>query len=66
MRFIVLAINIIKALLFLGNLWKEKDKEKSLKKAKIGKKIVDAFKQTDKKQRASHLNVAVGHINRVR
>ncbi len=56
---------LLKVFLFFIGLWKEKDEEKSKKKAEIGTEIVNAFKETDKKTRASRLNTAVGHINRV-
>ena len=51
--------------LFFLNLWKEKDKEKAEAKKKIATKVVDAFKQTDKKTRASRLNSAVHDINQL-
>ena len=54
--------SIIKVILFFLNLWSEKDKKKAEEKAEIGKEIVDAFKETDPKVRASRLNVAVGKL----
>jgi hypothetical protein len=54
-----------KVILFFGNLWKEKDKEKAEAKKKVGVQIVDAFKQTDKKKRASRLNRALDDVNRL-
>lgn len=56
---------IFKSCFFFLNLWKEKDKEKSAKKAEVGKKIVNAFQQTDKSKRASRLNAAVADINKL-
>ena len=56
----------LKALMFLGSLWREKDRKKSAAKAEIGKEIIDAFKETNRDKRASRLNTAVGHINRMR
>jgi len=53
-----------KIVLFLLNLYIEKDKEKSDKKEDIGKQIVEAFKETDKKERASKINAVIGRINR--
>ena len=55
--------NLIKALLFFGNIWKEKDDKKSEEKAKIGRDIIDAFRETDKKKRASLLNRAIDDTN---
>lgn len=54
---------LFQVVFFFLNLWKEKDKEKSAKKAEIGVKIVNAFRQTDKTKRASRLNAAVNDIN---
>ena len=56
---------VIKVILFLLNLWSEKDKEKAKKKAEIAKEMVSAFEETDKKIRASRLNSVIGRINRV-
>lgn len=56
---------IIKVIFFFLNLWKEKDKEKSAKKAEVGKKIVNAFQQTNKDKRASRLNAAVADIDKL-
>lgn len=53
-----------KVVLFFLDLWKEKDKKKAEEKAEIAKEIVDAFKQTDKAQRASSLNIVVGKLRR--
>lgn len=57
---------VIKVILFLLNLWSEKDKEKAKKKAEIAKEMVSAFEETDKKTRASRLNSVVSSINRLR
>jgi hypothetical protein len=51
--------------LFFMKLWKEKDAEKAEAKKKVATKVVDAFKQTDKKERASRLNAAIGSIKRL-
>ena len=51
--------------MFFLNLWREKDKEKAEEKKKIASKVVNAFKQTDKKLRASRLNSAVNDINQL-
>jgi hypothetical protein len=57
---------LIQIFLFFINLYREKDKEKAEEKKKVATKVVDAFKQTDKKERASRLNAAVHHINKLR
>jgi hypothetical protein len=51
--------------IFFLKLWKEKDEKKAEEKKKIGTKIVNAFKQTDKAKRASRLSAAVNDINRL-
>jgi len=55
-----------KIISFFLNMWKERDEERAAKKAEVGKEIIDAFKETDKKTQASRLNNAVGNINRLR
>jgi hypothetical protein len=50
---------------FFMKLWKEKDEQKAKEKKKIATKVVNAFKQTDKNERASQLNAAVADINRL-
>jgi len=55
-----------KVAMFFLSLWKEKDKEKAAQKAAIGKKVLNAFQQTDKDKRASRLNTVIGDINRMR
>ena len=62
---IQLISNIIRAVLFFGNIYREKDKKKAEEKAEIGKDIINAFKETDKKRRASELNSAIGRIKRM-
>ena len=47
------------------NLWKEKDARKNEEKKEIAIRVVNAFKQTDKKERASRLNAAVNDIRRL-
>jgi hypothetical protein len=56
---------LIKALLFFLDLWREKNKEKAEAKKKVATKVIDAFKQTDKKERASRLNRALDDANRL-
>ncbi len=56
---------IIKVVLFLIGLFRERDKAKAKKKAEIGKEIISAFEETDKDLRASRLNSVIGKINRV-
>jgi len=65
MGWLALAGQLFKLLFFFLDLWKEKDQAKAEKKAEIGKELVDAFKQTDKDTRASHINIAIGRIKRV-
>ena len=57
--------NLTKVLLFFLNLWREKDAQKAEAKKKVATKVVDAFKQTDKKELASRLNAAVHDINQL-
>ena len=57
---------LLKVLMFFLNLWSEKDKRKAEKKAEIAKEVVDAFKETNKKKRASKLTMALNNIDRVR
>jgi hypothetical protein len=52
-------------LLFFLDLWREKNKEKAEAKKKVATKVIDAFKQTDKKERASRLNRALDDANRL-
>lgn len=56
---------IIQVILFFLKLWAEKDKEKAEKKAEVAKEVVDAFKQTDPKVRASMLSAAIVNINKL-
>ena len=55
---------VIQILLFLCNLWGERNKEKAKEKAEIAKELVNAFAETDKKKQASKLNAVVGRLNR--
>lgn len=57
---ILIFLQILKLLI---DLYKEKDQKKSEEKAEVAKEVVDAFKQTDPKTRASMLNSAVDSIN---
>lgn len=57
--------NILRVVIFFLGLWVEKDKEKSEIKKDIAKEIVDAFAKTDKEERISSLNSAVGRIKRM-
>ncbi len=52
----------IQVALFFGKLWKESNKKKAKEKAELGKEIVDAFTETNKKRRASYLNNVVGKL----
>jgi hypothetical protein len=56
---------LLKAFNLLFSLWRERDAEKAEAKKKVATKVVDAFKQTDKKERASRLNRALDDINRL-
>jgi len=56
----------LKILLFLCNLWGERNAELAKKKAEIAKEMVDAFAETDKKKQASRLNAVLSNINRLR
>jgi hypothetical protein len=56
---------LLKAFNLLLSLWREKNAEKAEAKKKIATKVVDAFKQTDKKERASRLNRALDDVNRL-
>ena len=47
---------LIRLFLFIGKIYVEKDKKKSEAKAEIGKDIINAFKETNKKTRASRVN----------
>ena len=57
--------NIIKMLLLLVSLWKERDDIKAQKKAALLKEMVNAFRNTDPKAQASRLNDWVSRINRL-
>jgi hypothetical protein len=57
--------DLLKVILFFGNLWKEKNEEKAEAKAEIGKDIINAFKQTNKKTRASRLNASLDNIGKL-
>lgn len=49
---------------FFMSLWAEKNKKKAEEKAAIAKEIVDAFKETDPRRRASYLNSVVGKLRK--
>ena len=55
--------NLFKIILFFFDLFKEKSKVESEKKAKIGKSIVDAFKETNPYRRDSAIVSVIGDIN---
>ena len=57
---------ILKALMFIATIWAEKDKEKSMAKKAVAKKIENALKEPDKKRRASLLNRALDDVNGMR
>ena len=65
MGFLTTLGQLFKALNFFLSLWREKDEQKAEAKKKVATKVVDAFKQTDKKERASRLNRALDDINRL-
>ena len=56
---------LFKALNFFLSLWREKDEAKAEEKKKVATKVIDAFKQTDKKERASRLLRALDDVNRL-
>ncbi len=56
---------LFKIILFFLNSFKEKDKKKAENQAKIGVKIVEAFKETDPKKRDSAMVGAIDDINRL-
>jgi len=57
--------NVLRIFIFFLGLWKEKNDDKAKKKAEIGKDIVTAFAEIDKKTRAIRLNAAIGRIKRL-
>lgn len=65
MGWIELAGQVFKLVFFFLNLWSEGSKEKAKKKSEIGKELVDAFSETDKKLRASRINNVLSRIKRV-
>ena len=56
----------MKIFLFIGKIYVEKDKKKAEQKAEVGKEIINAFKETNKKKRASRVNAASDLIDGVR
>ena len=66
MGILVLIGQFLKAMMFFLELWVEKDKEQAERKKVVANEIVEAFKQTDPKLRASRLNSAVFSINELR
>jgi len=66
MPILTLIGNLFKVFFFFANLWKEKDKKKAEEKKKVADEITEAFKQTNKKTRASRLNSAIANINKLR
>ena len=66
MEWLVLAGQLFKLIFFFLDLWKEKDKVKAEKKAKLGEELVGAFAETDRDTRASRINVTIGRIDRLK
>jgi hypothetical protein len=66
MAWITLVLQSFKFFGFFIDLYKEKDKKKAEEKAIIGKDIVNAYKETDPKIRASRINAVSDAIDRVR
>ena len=56
---------VLKALMFFIGLYTERNKERAAQKKVVADEIVNAFKKTDPKVRASHLNVAIANIKRL-
>jgi hypothetical protein len=56
---------LLKAFNLLFSLWREGNAEKAEAKKKVATKVVDAFKQTDKTERASRLNRALDDARRL-
>jgi hypothetical protein len=56
---------ILKIAMFLLNLRSEGDKKKAEEKAEVGKKVIDAFKETNPKRRDSFIVGAIDDINRL-
>lgn len=59
-------LGFLQIIKFFIDLYHEVDKKKADEQAIIGKEVVDAFAETDKKNRASKLSAAVVGINRLR
>jgi hypothetical protein len=57
--------NLFFVVKFFLSLWAETNKEKAIKKEELGRRVVNAFKQTDKTKRASRLNAVVNDIRRL-
>jgi len=56
---------IIKIILLFLSRWFELNKERRTKKKELNREMVNAFKETDKKIRASRLSAVVSNINRL-
>ena len=65
MQIITLIISFFKVAMFFGKIWKEKDSQKAAEKAELGKEVINAFSETDKKVRASKLNRIADHVHRL-
>ena len=65
MALLNLIASILKSFVFIAGIFTEKDAEKAEKKAELGKGVIDAFKQTDKKKRARDINSVINDINRL-
>lgn len=57
--------NVLKALMFFLDLWRERDRVKIKVKAEIAQKMIGAFAETNPVNQASQLNVIVRSINSV-
>ena len=55
-------IAILKLAFLFASRWIELDKEKRAKKKELTKEVVDAFKEPDKKIRASRINATIGKL----
>jgi len=66
MGIIKLIGQFLKIIGFFLDLWKEKDKFRAEQKAAAAKEVVDAFKITDKDDRASAVSAAIARIGRLR
>jgi len=59
-------LQILRALFFFLELWRERDKKQIKVKAEIAQKLIGAFAETNRMNKASRLNIVVQSINRLR